>query len=67
MNLGGWKLFHGSYTDLLLSVTRSYDFFTSFIDNMSAWERYEQKRNDLLDKLAGADKELDDIKKVIID
>jgi len=33
-------------------------------DNMSAWERYENKRNDLSDKLDGADRELDDIKKI---
>ncbi len=31
---------------------------------MAAWERYESKRNDLADKLAGAEKELQDIKKV---
>ena len=34
------------------------------IDNLSAWERYESKRNDLADKLAAGDRELDDIKKV---
>jgi len=33
-------------------------------DNLSAWERYENKRNDLGDKLANAQRELDDIKKV---
>merc|ERR1711915_844183 len=33
-------------------------------DNLSAWERYESKRNDLADKLAAGDRELDDIKKV---
>jgi len=33
-------------------------------DNLSAWERYENKRNDLADKLAVGDRELDDIKKV---
>jgi len=33
-------------------------------DNLSAWERYESKRNDLADKLATGDRELDDIKKV---
>ena len=31
---------------------------------MAAWERYESKRNDLADKLTGAEKELEDIKKV---
>ena len=34
------------------------------LDNLSAWERYENKRNDLADKLAVGDRELDDIKKV---
>jgi len=33
-------------------------------DNMSAWERYENKRNELTDKLDGADRELMDIKKI---
>jgi len=33
-------------------------------DNLSAWERYENKRNDLADKLANGDRELDDIRKV---
>jgi len=33
-------------------------------DNLSAWERYENKRNDLTDKLDGADRELEDIKKI---
>jgi len=33
-------------------------------DNVGAWERYENKRNDLADKLAGADRELEDIKKI---
>merc|ERR1740123_1367712 len=33
-------------------------------DNLSAWERYENKRNDLADKLAGANRELEDIKKL---
>merc|ERR1719391_116828 len=33
-------------------------------DNLSAWERYENKRNDLGDKLANAQRELDDIKKL---
>jgi len=33
-------------------------------DNLSAWERYENKRNELGDKLANANRELDDIKKV---
>ena len=35
-----------------------------FPDNLSAWERYENKRNDLADKLANGDRELDDIRKV---
>ena len=35
-----------------------------YLDNVGAWERYENKRNDLADKLAGADRELEDIKKV---
>ena len=34
------------------------------VENMAAWERYESKRNDLADKLTGAEKELEDIKKV---
>lgn len=33
-------------------------------DNLNAWERYENKRNDLGDKLANANRELDDIKKL---
>jgi len=33
-------------------------------DNQAAWERYENKRNDLSDKLNGADRELADIKKI---
>jgi len=33
-------------------------------DNMAAWERYENKRNDLTAKLDGGDKELEDIKKL---
>jgi len=33
-------------------------------DNLSAWERYENKRNDLGDKLANAQREFDDIKKL---
>merc|ERR1712241_1595194 len=33
-------------------------------DNLSAWERYENKRNELGDKLASATRELDDIKKL---
>eukprot|EP00092_Neocalanus_flemingeri_P002162 GFUD01002302.1.p1 GENE.GFUD01002302.1~~GFUD01002302.1.p1 ORF type:complete len:603 (+),score=206.05 GFUD01002302.1:67-1875(+) len=33
-------------------------------DNLSAWERYENKRNDLAEKLAVGDRELADIKKV---
>jgi len=33
-------------------------------DNLSCWEKYENKRNELFDKLNGADKELADIKKV---
>jgi len=33
-------------------------------DNLSAWERYENKRNDLADKIAVGDRELADIKKV---
>jgi len=33
-------------------------------DNLSAWERFENKRNDLADKLAVGDRELADIKKV---
>ena len=33
-------------------------------DNLSAWERYESKSNNLGDKLAAGDRELDDIKKV---
>ena len=34
------------------------------IDNVSAWEKYETKRNDLCQKLDAADAELIDIKKV---
>jgi len=33
-------------------------------DNLSAWERYENKRNELGDKIASANRELDDIKKL---
>ena len=33
-------------------------------DNMAAWERFENKERDLTAKLDGADKELEDIKKV---
>jgi len=33
-------------------------------DNLSAWERYENKRNDLADKIAIGDRELEDIKKI---
>jgi len=33
-------------------------------DNLAAWERYEQKRDDLVNKLDNADRELIDIKKV---
>jgi len=33
-------------------------------DNLSAWERYENKRNELADKIASANRELDDIKKL---
>lgn len=33
-------------------------------DNCSAWERYENKRNDLINKLDDGDKELQDIKKI---
>eukprot|EP00091_Calanus_sinicus_P017028 TRINITY_DN36791_c0_g1_i1.p1 TRINITY_DN36791_c0_g1~~TRINITY_DN36791_c0_g1_i1.p1 ORF type:complete len:155 (+),score=51.27 TRINITY_DN36791_c0_g1_i1:223-687(+) len=33
-------------------------------DNLSAWEKFESKRNDLADKIAVGDRELDDIKKV---
>lgn len=33
-------------------------------DNLGAWERYESKRNDLTDKLDGAERELVNIKKV---
>jgi len=33
-------------------------------DNLSAWERYETKRNDLSVKLDGGDRELADIKKI---
>jgi len=33
-------------------------------DNLSAWERYENKRNELGDKLAKAGRELEDIKKL---
>jgi hypothetical protein len=33
---------------------------------MAAWERYEKMRNDLADKLTGAEKELEDIKKVSV-
>jgi len=33
-------------------------------DNCSAWERYENKRNDLTNKLNDGDKELQDIKKI---
>jgi len=33
-------------------------------DNLSAWERYEQKRDDLINKLDAAESELRDIKKM---
>jgi len=33
-------------------------------ENNVCWEKYENKRNDLFDKLNGAEKELEDIKKV---
>lgn len=33
-------------------------------DNLNAWERYENKRNDLADKIANGIRELNDIKKV---
>jgi hypothetical protein len=32
--------------------------------NLEAWETYEKRRNDLFEKLVGADKELEDIKKI---
>ena len=31
---------------------------------MESWETYEKKRNDMFEKLVGADKELENIKKV---
>jgi len=37
---------------------------TNLKDNLAAWERYEQKRDDLVNKLDNADRELIDIKKV---
>jgi len=40
------------------------DRLTRLKDNLSAWERYENKRNELTDKLDAADRELNDIKKV---
>jgi len=44
--------------------TLALDRLTRLKDNLSAWERYENKRNDLTDKLDGADRELNDIKKI---
>ena len=45
-------------------IERLCAFVLMYIENMGAWERYESKRNDLADKLAAADRELEDIKKV---
>lgn len=44
--------------------TVALDRLNRLRDNLSAWERYENKRNDLADKLAGANRELEDIKKL---
>ena len=35
-----------------------------FSDNQAAWERYEQKRDELFKKLDGADTELENINQV---
>ena len=51
-----------AYPDYVNLNNRLNSYF--FLANLEAWETYEKRRNDLFEKLVGADKELEDIKKV---
>ena len=65
---GSWQAESSERYKILFALKHpdEYHIKSCFSDNQAAWERYEQKRDELTKKLDGADAELENINQVLL-